>query len=96
MVLKEKTSDLLALLIAHIGGNALIVPVVPRPLTPISPHPSIIEAIGKKRKRRKQTRKESSEEGEIPLSIQQPPSKKPRITRAQQKKGLSEGAGKST
>nr|POE60049.1 hypothetical protein CFP56_03640 [Quercus suber] len=96
MVLEEKMSDLLALLTAHIGGNALVVLVVPRPSTPISPHPSVIEAIGKKRKMRKQTRKESSEEGEIPLSIQQPPSKKLRITRAQQKKGLSEGASKST
>ena len=83
MVLKEKTSDLLALLTAHIGGNAPIVLVVPQPPTPISPHPFIVEVAEKKRKRGKQTRKESSEEGEIPLSIQQPTSKKSRIMRAQ-------------
>lgn len=31
--LEEKTSDLLALLTAHVGANAPIVPVVPRPPT---------------------------------------------------------------
>ena len=50
MVLEEKTFDLLALLTAHTGGNALIVPVVPRPPTLILSHPSVVEAARKKRK----------------------------------------------
>ena len=96
MVFEEKTPDLLALLIAHAGGNASVVPVIPRPPTPApSPYPSATAVAKKKRKRGKQIRKESSEEGQIPSSTQQSPSKEPRIMRVQQKNGLFEGASKS-
>lgn len=70
MVLEGKTPDLLALLTAHVGGNASVVPIVPRPPTPAPPHPSATEAVEKKRKKGKQIGKENSKEGEIPLSIQ--------------------------
>lgn len=53
MVLEEKMSNLLALLIAHTDGNAPVVPVVPQPPTPIPPHPSIVEVAEKKRRRGK-------------------------------------------
>ena len=52
MVLEEKTPDLLALLIAYVGGNAPVVLVVPRPPTPILPHPTASKATEKKRKKR--------------------------------------------
>lgn len=39
MVLEEKTPDLLAMLTAHIEGNSLVVPVVPRPPMLAPPYP---------------------------------------------------------
>lgn len=95
MVLKEKTPDLLALLTAHVGGNAPVVLVVSRPSTLAPPHPSASKVAKKKRKRGKPFGKDGSEEGEIPPTTQQPRSKEPRIMRAQQKKGPFEGAKKS-
>ena len=96
-MLEEKTLDLLALLIAHTGGTALVVPVVPRPSTLAPPYPSAADAAEKKRKMGKQIDKKSSEEGEIAQSTQQPPlpPKESRVMRTQQKKGTSARAGKS-
>ena len=51
MVLEEKTLDLLALLIAQVGGNAPMVLVVPRLPTLAPPHPSATEVAEKKRKK---------------------------------------------
>lgn len=65
MVLEEKTLDLLVLLTAHARRDSPIVPVVHRPPTPIPPFPSHSEAAKKKRKRGRQSGKESSEEVEI-------------------------------
>ena len=86
MVLEEKMPDLLALLTAHIGGDALVVPIVPRPPTLGPSHISTADAPEKKRKRGKQT--EGSEEGEITHYTEQPPAKEPRITWGQQKQVL--------
>ena len=94
MVLEEKTPDLLALLTTHTKGNASMVPIIPRPPTLAPSHTSTVDVLKKKRKRRKQTG--SFEEVEIPQPTQQPPTKEPRITRVQQKKGTSIGVGKST
>lgn len=92
MVLEEKTLDLLVVLIAHAGRDSPIVSVVHRPPTPIPPFPSRSEATKKKRKRGRQFGKESSKEVEILPNSQHAPSKEPRLTRAQQKKGPFEGA----
>ena len=94
MVLEEKTLDLLVLLTAHAGRDSPIVSVVHRPPTPIPPLPSRFEAAKKKRKRGRQSDKKSSEEVEILPNSQHAPSKEPRLTRAQQKKGPFEGASK--
>lgn len=94
MVLEEKTLDLLALLTAHVGGDTLMVPIVPRPPTPAPLHTPAIDAPEKKRKRGKWS--EGFEEGEIPKSTQQPSTKELRVTRAQQKKGATTRLGKST
>ena len=95
-MLKEKMPDLLALLTTHFGGgDAPMVPIVSRPPTLVPPHPSASKVAKKKRKRGKTSEKDGSEEGEIPPTTQQPPSKEPRIMRAQQKKGPFEGAKKS-
>lgn len=87
---------LLALLTTHAGGDT---PVsrgthCTRPLTLAPTHNPIADAPEKKRKRGKPT--EGSEEGEIPQPIQQPPTKEPRVTKAQQKKGTAIWAGKGT
>lgn len=71
MVLEEKTPDLLALLTAHTEGNSLVVPVVPRPPMLAPPLPSTSKATEKKRKRGRQSEKESSKKGEIPPTSQQ-------------------------
>ena len=92
MVLEEKTLNLLALLSAHVRGDAPVVPIEPRPPTLAPSHVPTADAPEKKRKRGKQT--EDSEEWEIPQPIQQPSSKELRDTKAQQKKGTSFGAGK--
>jgi len=92
-VLEEKTLDLMTLLTAYTEENSPAVPVILRPPTPVPPLPSPFKAAKKKRKRRKHLGKESSEEGEIPPTSQQEPSKEPRLTRVQQKKGPFEGAG---
>jgi len=60
MVLEEKTLNLLALLSAHVGGDALVVPIEPRPPTLAPSHVPTTDAPEKKRKRGKQT--EDSEE----------------------------------
>ena len=92
MVLEEKMLDLLALLTAHVGGDASVVPIVPRPPTPAPSHIPTADAPDKKRKRGKQTK--DSEEREIPQPIQQPSTKELRVIRAQQKKGTSTGVGR--
>nr|POF04381.1 hypothetical protein CFP56_64542 [Quercus suber] len=94
MVLEKKTPDLLVLPTTHAGRDSPVVSVVHRPPTPIPPLPSCSEAVEKKRKRGRQSGKESSEEVEILPTSQQAPSKEPRLTRAQQKKGPSERASK--
>lgn len=53
MVLEVKTPDLLALLTAHVGGNAPTVLVVPRPPTPAPTRAPSGDATKKKRKRGK-------------------------------------------
>lgn len=92
MVLEEKNPNLLTLLTPHDGGNALVVPVVPRPPTPL--FLLQLKLQWRKRKKGKATGKKSSEEGEIPPTTQQPPLKEPKLTRAEQNKGPSEGASK--
>ena len=59
-------------------------------MPPLSPP---LLRLPRKRERGKHSRKESFEKGEIPPTFQQEPSKEPRLTRAQQKKSPSEGAG---
>ena len=43
--------DLLALLTAHVGGDASMVPIVPQPPTLATAHTPIADAPKKKRKR---------------------------------------------
>ena len=50
MDFEEKTSDLLALLTAHIRGFSLVIAVMPRPPTPTTARTSLAEATNKKRK----------------------------------------------
>lgn len=92
--LEEKTSDLLALLTAHVGANAPIVPVVPQPPTLAPMCAPSCDAPQKKRKRGKGS--EAPEEGKIIRSTQQPPAKESRVTRAQQKKGTPTGSFKGS
>ena len=64
MVLEERTPNLLALLSTHAKGDALVIPIVPRPPTLAPSHVPTANALEKKRKKGKQI--EDSEEGEIP------------------------------
>ena len=66
MVLKEKTPDLLALLIAHVGATSPTVLVVPRSLTPALTRASSSDAVDKKRKKGQGGKgSEGAKEGEI-------------------------------
>ena len=51
MGFEEKTPDLFALLITHVGGFAPVVAMVPRPPTPATTHMSSADVGDKKRKR---------------------------------------------
>lgn len=64
MVLEVKTPNLLALLIAHAGGDSPMVLIVPRPPTLALAYAATIDVTEKKRKRGKTTK--GSEEEEIP------------------------------
>ena len=50
MDFEEKTSDLLALLTAHVRGFSPVIAVMPRPPTPATARTSLAEATNKKRK----------------------------------------------
>ena len=93
MVLEEKTLDLLALLTAHVGGDFLVMLIVPRPPTLALAHAALANVIKKKRKRGKTI--EGSEEGDIPLT-QQLPTKEASNTKAHQKKCAAPGTSKGT
>ena len=71
-----------------------MVPIVPRPSTPTPAFATTAEATEKKRKRGKTIK--GSKEGETPQPVQQSPTKKPRTTRAHQKKGAALEIGKGT
>ena len=64
MVREERTPDLLALLFAHVGGDAAVVPIVPWPPTRAPSHIPTTNTLKKKRKIGKQTK--DSKEREIP------------------------------
>ena len=51
MGFEEKTPDLLALLMAHVGGSSLAMAIAPQPPTPATTHTSPVDAEDKKRKR---------------------------------------------
>ena len=83
MVLKDKTSDLLALLIAHAGAASPAVLVVPRPPTPALTRASSSDAVDKKRKKGQGGKgSEGAKEEEITHPLQQPLAKDPQTTRA--------------
>ena len=94
IVLEEKTSDLLALLTAHAGGDSPSVPIVPWPPTPAPTHAATADVTKKKRKRGKTAK--GSEEGKIPHPTQQSPTKEAKITKAHQKKCATPRTDKGT
>ena len=83
MDFEEKTSDLLALLTAHVKGFSPVIAVMPRPPTPATARTSLAEATNKKRKHGQGGKgSEGAEEGEIV----EPSAKEALVGKGQQKK----------